>query len=303
MSETGKKALHWLRYLRNRSWRFPHVLLVTGSPRSGTHLLNSILSSSDQVSPLLTESWPLVHIINSFSLTRMHTNRYPGHYLGGKDDVINLYRPVLLDFILRTHRRYKKPFLVFRVPSLAKHIRPLATLLDFFCIRFNVLVMVRDPRDVLSSLKTINHNLSEAGEDPLSSSMEKICMEFIAEYYKPLMNLSIKNITYIRYEDLTANPQEKAREIGATIGLDLSNYNAESDWKNVKKDWTILEDQKQQAWVTPLYQKGVTSSSVGRYKSVLSPEEIATVENSMGAFLKTFGYSRDSEERQEKDAA
>lgn len=268
----------------------PRLVFIIGSPRSGTHLLNSVLSSSSKTTPLLTESWPLVHLTKTFGFIGSHTNRYPGHYFEDAYDCRRFFSNILTDFVTQLHKRYKKPYIIFRVPYLSKSIKKLEQILKFSGLRYNIFVMVRDPRDVIASLVTINKNLTALGEEGLTQEISNLCHEYIAAYYAQLNHNTLNNLTFIRYEDLSAHPREEAARIGKILNLDLSQYSPESEWQNVKENWIKESDNKQTAWVTPLYKQKVSNSSIGRYKKILTQTQIAEVEKTLADHFIRFNY-------------
>ena len=288
-----KKIISLCRKILHLSWRFPRIIIITGAPRSGTHLVNSVLTSSPKIGPLLTESWPLVNLLTAIRHSAIHTVRYPGHYFRSRDEAISLYIPVFKKLLMTFHKNNDKyPIIVFRVPAIAKSINFLCMLLQKTGMNYKIIVMIRDPRDVIASIRKINSKLERGHEEKIDGTVEELCEKFLLDYYNPLLEINNDKMMFVRYEDLTGDTIRCVKNLEKFLNLDLSEYSQLSEWKRVKDNWVIDSNTKQSAWVTDLYKKPVSQSSVGNYTKYLTSDEIRHIEEKMSPFFDRFSYKK-----------
>ena len=156
--------------------------------------------------------------------------------------------------------------------------------------------VVRDPRDVLASKKTRRLGVWGTGryrpEQRASKHLEKA--------YDPLWDaLSWKSTVLalrrasarwpgrflsIRYEDLVAEPEARVREICAFLGLEF-----DPELLNIPAHVT-------DEWVegAPERSDGIVTASVGRWRRVLAPPEVALCEFLTRGEMARLGYARSS---------
>jgi hypothetical protein len=148
----------------------------------------------------------------------------------------------------------------------------------------------RDARDVLASKKTRrsevwksdkyadkrqHKNLEKAFDsfwDALSWQTAVRAGESAAAKYP-------EKFYSVRYEDLVKNPEQTVRQICAFAGMDFEPEMLEITTRN-----SAVSDENETK------QKGIVSTSVGRWQSVLTPAEIAVIQWRAGSELKKAGY-------------
>jgi hypothetical protein len=152
--------------------------------------------------------------------------------------------------------------------------------------------IVRDPRDVLASKKTRRQTVwsSEkyAGQrekknlekafDPVWDSLSwrsAIRAGQIAREKYP------DKIFSIRYEDLTRNPEEAVKKICSFLKMDFEPQMLDVSTRN-----SAVEEKSENA------QKGVVTTSVGRWRTVLSAAEAAVIQGKTGKEMDSLGYER-----------
>ena len=156
--------------------------------------------------------------------------------------------------------------------------------------------VVRDPRDVLASKKTRRLGVWGTGryrpEQRASKHLEKA--------YDPLWDaLSWKSTVLalrrasarwpgrflsIRYEDLVAEPEARVREICAFLGLEF-----DPELLNVARTNTA-----ERGGHEPSQEDGIVPASVGRWRRVLAPPEVALCEFLTRGEMARLGYARSS---------
>lgn len=90
-----------------------------------------------------------------------------------------------------------------------------------------------------------------------------------------------------RYEDLVAKPLESVCRMLEFLGLDSGKY----DWASleagrVSTNSSYVEGVSAQA----VLGQGVSRSSIGRYRDVLSSYDVFAVERLLGGMLDFYGY-------------
>jgi hypothetical protein len=149
--------------------------------------------------------------------------------------------------------------------------------------------IVRDVRDCFASASEIAESKFDSPYKPmLEQDPREFGSQWQDENLKVLSDLKTGSNAWhtIRYEDLTTNPRACLEPALAKLGygwdermLDFHETNRE---KAIEPDATM-------AWKT-LTTRPVTSSRIGRFRDVLSEQEIITLESSANQALTDFGY-------------
>jgi hypothetical protein len=143
------------------------------------------------------------------------------------------------------------------------------------------LVCVRDVRDFLLSYKNKWKNTGEENADRVRRLYHPVVTSLLWKAsVKQILRIRIlvprENLMTIRYESLVQNPKLLVREICRFLGEDF-----EEDMLNV--------DEKNSSF--QVGQKGIYSSSVGRWRRLLTNEEVYIAQAIAGSMLAEFGYS------------
>jgi hypothetical protein len=144
------------------------------------------------------------------------------------------------------------------------------------------LICVRDVRDFLLSYKHKWTNTSEENADrirrlyhpALTSLLWKASVKQILRMKHLIPS---ENLMVIRYESLVENPDQIVREMCQFIG-----ENFEKDMLNVDEENSSFQ----------VGEKGIFSSSVGRWRRQLTHEEIFIAQEIAGGELQSLGYER-----------
>jgi len=274
---------------KNRSNLKFTVVLLIGGPRTGTTLLNSFLAWAPQTHQLNREAGPLLNFMEHRRQMVNAMNRFSGI----KDDnIANLItRYAVKTFIDQHFESEQVPVLIFRSPALSRHITELWHLLDWANVK--VIICTRDPRDVVVSLLEWNSKRIQRDESPLfdEPSVENAA-NFFNSYYNRVFHsdtpFSGNDLHYIRYEDMVVNPLVVVKQMEVFLGLDLSDFQPNEKWKPGRVDYD--KEQKSNAAVTDLYGQIPTDKHVGRFKSILSEDQIVRVEQICQRIMNKFSY-------------
>jgi hypothetical protein len=189
---------------------------------------------------------------------------------------------VFIDRVKEVHQVERvvlvRPFLSRWFPTLAE-----------FFPESRYIITIRDPRDVMGSLKRVQRehlkrDLREQQNNPfLDQSLPEFCYG-----YTDAVETCIKKgrpysdrFHFVQYEEVVKDPVGYYKTLGELIGLDLSNFN--TGWENTiypeanpfhSKDWG----------------KNVTNKNVGKYVTQLTDDEIQLIEHICQPIMEVFGY-------------
>lgn len=143
---------------------------------------------------------------------------------------------------------------------------------------FHALLILRDPRDVLASIRGGAGAAYVGAPRPLLHeirSWRRSATYALALADHPRFHL-------VRYEDLVREPQAELERLRTRLGLE--RFPALGD---------ELRDQRGRPWAANSSfgrRPGIASGSVGSHRQVLAPREVAYIEALCGPELRAFGY-------------
>lgn len=259
----------------------PLIVCITGAPRTGTHLLNSLLCASARVPPMMGEALPVIDMLATWKRASGHYQSH-GDSLGvSQPQLADLYAEWLKGLAARMAERFAADIAVFRGPLLAQHIAELLSLLQRCGLPYRVISMVRWPPDAVASLAVWSAKLKASGKGGpiVEDSSPAALARFWRQYYVDLLRLASDQpldrmgIRVVRYEDLVGAPEVAAGALGSFIGLDLASLDTNLGWQNSLVPYTEALGE----FVTPLYGRAVSSRSIGEGRRTFSESEIADI--------------------------
>jgi hypothetical protein len=156
------------------------------------------------------------------------------------------------------------PYHVYHVPFF-DHVFPGSKLI----------LMVRDPRDVYASSKAaLDYNLHTA-----VGAWEKALLDgVLAESY-----LGSKRVRQLKYENLVEAPRARLQDLCAFLGVEYEEAMFNYHHSDAAKAVAQLDHHKNV--LRPIF-----ASSVGRYRQILTREEIATIHRRLYSPMTCLGY-------------
>ncbi|MEZ4617231.1 MAG: sulfotransferase [Caldilineaceae bacterium] len=160
-----------------------------------------------------------------------------------------------------------------------KHLFHVDAILQLFP-QAKIIACVRDPRDFLSSYKyywrksTESERIKALYHPILTSLLWRTSAKLLLTYtnrYEP------GQFCWIRYEDLVQSPQQTIRRLCAFVEIDYAD------------DLFAIESNNSSFGSTEV---GIFSSSVGRWRSELHPEEIWWAQRLAGPQMQALGYKQ-----------
>ncbi len=174
-------------------------------------------------------------------------------------------------------------FFVEKTPSNVFHI-------DQILKTFNnskVLIIQRDVRDVVASLKarylTLLNNPEVFSHNLETKKLDKdynLIMDSIM-WNKGVIswnNTNSENVMVVKYEDFVCDPQKQTKLICNWLEIEFQPAMLKLESRN-SSDQNLIKE------------KGVTTSSLKKYQSVLTPDEIALVQMFSRKHLVQLGYT------------
>lgn len=262
-------------------------IFVGGAMRTGTSLLQNVLSSATQANDMTVECQYLTEQLSRYATWSQQNERALSDFFKDKDEFRDYTRNLVIDFLNRTHKnQYKPDFLVLKHPE----ITPYMPLLARFLPTAKFVVSVRDPRDVVASMLTVagkqikqgrTSNMVQAGRD-----VRKLTNLFLSFYHglSKIPREAPPRLQYVKYEDVALNTNALLPQLSHYTGLDLRSYDPNAKWK-----YTRPRDENK-VFDTKIRGKALSSSSIGNYKSQLSDAEKVEIEETAEKFMVHFRY-------------
>lgn len=172
------------------------------------------------------------------------------------------------------------------VDKTARNVHRLGYILEHFP-RARVIHVVRDPRDVVASLKTHRKRKIVDGKIvPTGYCMPvNLCIdrwELALAGAEPY--LGHPGVRTVRYEDLVLDPERTVRELCRFVGVEYDPGMLEY-WRSTAPTRDVRHFPQNIEATRP-----ISPASIGRHRHVLTAEEIALVEERLGAAMQRFGY-------------
>ena len=271
---------------------------VGGAQRSGTTLLQGILCSDETTNPLIYEAYLFRFVVDAYVNGKPHFERRGPDYFPDFEAYRSFHARTALDFLEQTRNRYapaahlvlKETYLTMRFPDLHELIPDAKFLL-----------IVRDPRDVAASLIQVGERMKSQGRENEFSTRD---MDAIARHYKsfyePAMRTPTpafrKNLQVVKYEDLVTDTPTEIERLRGFTGLEFKDLDNEDFWAGSKWDFKKMEEWGlHRPWSSELWGKGMSSDRVGRYREIMTDDEIAAIERQCADVFHLFGYQAGTE--------
>ena len=269
------------------------VFFVGGGARTGTTLMQILLSQAETTNDMAPEAHYLRCLISAYRLAKNSLTHQIPQFFDDAEDFRTFNAGIVERFVTRTRRRFSGArHLVLKDPEMTKSFPELFELMPsarFVC-------MVRDPRDVAASLLRVGEKMLAKGRNDFVAAatrardIGRLCRYFKG-FYAPLWEERDERFwertLFVRYEDLVSNPEGVLEDVRDFTGLDLSNVSRSDDFDTGTVDYSSRTDSP---WFSKLYGKGISGARIGIHAEALTSEEIALVEHLCADFFKLFSY-------------
>lgn len=265
------------------------LVFVLGGARTGTHLVDSYLSWSDDTHDLQREASPLLTAMRNRDNLANASETFSGDANRHAADIAT--QTYLRLFFDARHAQLRKPMLTFRSPALTRYVYELQDLIPFASVRF--VCCLRDPRDACLSLLEWHRRAVAAGRAPiLPDDAPAAAAEFFMSYYNRLMDFAgadgRDDLLLVKYEDAVSDPKAAVARLAAFAGLDLSRFDPGAPWPGAAPDYQA--EASGNMAVTPLYGQAPSAGQVGRYRQAFAEDDIRAIEQIAASYMTRFGY-------------
>ncbi len=167
------------------------------------------------------------------------------------------------------------------------HSKPTKTLLFLMSLGlFKAIYIYRDPRDVVISVYDHGKKTREHGEGPPAFAQLKNIKDSILHVKDQVSNWTewkkCKNVLLVRYEDLLAHSMNEMKRLSAFLDIKVDDQTLQQIIK--KYDSKQLDTQ----YKNHLH---FNKAVVGRFRQVMSPEDLALCNRLFGEHMPRMGYS------------
>jgi len=202
-----------------------NTILIVGAPRSGTTLLSGLLTGNNKCFPNLPECTFLTQIIEHYFAILNYSDKERYRVFAKDIDTLQgVYENHINNMVSIIESQFKAQeysHLVLKDPELTKYIDLIPI---FFGINSKVVLIVRDPRDTVSSMIKVELKKEEYNSKLDDDVVSKVA-KYIYNYYYIAHQSDLyksKNILVIKYEDIVDKKEKVFLKLEKFIGYKIS---------------------------------------------------------------------------------
>ena len=267
------------------------TIFVGGAQRSGTNLMQTILCQDATTNHMMHEARYLTAIMSAYAWAKDNFANNTRDYFATPHSVDVFHRQLLEQLMENVRALHgETEHLVLKHPELSPYFSLLCDLL----VDPLFIVMIRDPRDTITSMIKVQEKLSATAQPADARNITSYCEHFLSYYERLLASTDEafkKRVLFVRYEDLVRAPAHVLASVSQFCGLELSTVDVNHDFDTGTLDYEQAGPEWQ-AWITEHYGKGISSVQVGSFQSVLGPGEVTEIESRCQSYFNTFGYNQ-----------
>jgi hypothetical protein len=166
---------------------------------------------------------------------------------------------------------------------LTRQVGRLRELLDAAGAQRSIVCMVRDPRDVVASMRRWAVERRRRGGPPLVEGDDELLamITWMLVSYHALIGPGFDgapgdDVLFVRFEDLVREPEPTAAQIGEFVGLELGDPRSGIGWREAQIDFTPGDERIGEA-VTEHYGRPLSPAPLGSWTGELSDAEAEVV--------------------------
>ena len=273
-------------------------IFVGGCMRSGTTIVQRLLCSSPVTNPILSECYYLAEQLGLYMKSRSTFEMRSREYFSNVEGLTAFTREIVDRFLsLTLSNCAPAKTLVLKNPELTRYFPLLASWYPHALF----VVTVRDPRDTVTSILNV---ADQHRKDGVTSSITRmgrdmaLLSRFYKSYYRPVLShlKEMKDqVIMVRYEGFVKETDEVVAAVSRFCDIPLRHQDM-ADEKAWGGETPYFDDQKRSghkffdAFWSPLYNKALSESRIGRYKDYLAGDEIAAIERHCADFNRIIPY-------------
>lgn len=253
----------------------PPQVIVSGSRRSGTTLMQQVLCSAPTATPQIGEARILVKLLELHDWGVETFDRVGQWYFDGSDDFDGFIQQSVDRVLDNVRRRFPDAAtLVLKAPAFYGCLDAA----DRFLPGSRYVFCLRNPFDQALSEHEVEGRQAASGRRRgrgETRDFRKLAKAYV-RHYDPILafvEAHPAQCCVCRYEDLVQAPHEQVDCLAAATGLDLSGYDPKAAWK----DFLFQDEFRKQPAYVEQYGQPIDESRVGRYTEELTADDIAAV--------------------------
>jgi hypothetical protein len=260
------------------------LVLIGGAQRSGTTLLQTLIANA-LAAPVLPEAHILCDLMASYQRAK-DAPRKTRFFYASDAELLSFFRASAQRHIEDVRRAAGVgDALVLKDPNFVRCDAEAAEMLPE-AVR---IVCLRDPRDIAASFLKIGQRETDSAE---AGKYRRRDIHFIgkkiAESYAGIATARPKGLHVVRYEELVAAPARTLQALGADAGLEFDLARIDDP------AWLEADARHDKAWISALEEGKPSTASVGAYKTMMRPREIALLEQICAGAIASGGYEPSS---------
>ena len=276
----------------------PKLILIGGCWRTGTSLAQEVICSSPDANPAINECQYLADQLKIYARFIGKDSIFVDDYFESTESYQNFTKSIIEKFLLNTYLHLNSPkTLVLKNPGLTVFFPHVAQLLPG--TRF--VISVRDPKDTIASIIEVSErqkqNNAETFFTMIGRNIGKLCNAYNSHYVTTINSFKNdktdlrKRVLFIRYEDLINETSETVAGLSRFCGVSLDRFDKNAAWRTATDVTKIAQHPHWGAYLTDLSGKPISANSIGKYKSVLTPEEASEIDQRCARMRQMFKYT------------
>ena len=239
------------------------MIFIGGAPRTGTTLLKGILCKDEQTFPVIRECTYLRFLLNAYAQGKMLWGQHTYDYFDNHKHFQQFNKEIIDKYFNHVYNRFgSDKILVHKHPGLIQYFPELDELYPFQC---KFILMLRDPRDAISSYLKINRNKGLDIKEATKQFVESYT-NFIS-WYKGKWDAD--NVLFIKYEELLLNTDKTMDNLRDFTGLELDTNPLSDTWDSKRST---------SEYASQLDGKPIDQTNIGNYMFHLTKDEIGYIE-------------------------
>ncbi|MGH6934230.1 MAG: sulfotransferase family protein [Dongiaceae bacterium] len=262
------------------------IIFIGGCMRTGTTLLHRMICTSEDSHAFTDECQYLTALLNFQTDWRQRFSWLKDFF--DTPERFDRHAKATVDGFLRSALETQSPAkcLVLKNPELTLHFPQLG---EWYPMA-KLIVMVRDPRDTIASILDVAGRHRQSGVDSDIANLGRD-MAALARFYKSYYVSALQSpksrdrVAVVKYEDLVDDPGRAFAALSAILGMSLDPSRISPDkFDRRERDANVA------AFWTELRTAPPSSDSVGRFRTALTPAEIAAIEHHCADFNRGLRY-------------
>ncbi|HEX8222190.1 MAG TPA: sulfotransferase [Allosphingosinicella sp.] len=273
------------------------VMMIGGAMRSGTTVIHRALCSARNSNPFLSESWFLRDLLAMYRFRLSRFEAMGEDQFGSAAAYSRMLADDVADYLRTVSARHGDPeVLILKQPELIRSFVDLAGLSPEMLF----LAVVRDPRDVVASMKRVRDRHARDGvAGPLggAGTIAALC-DVYGSHYALLLDSAQAlggRLRIVRYEDFMRDPKASVADIGAFCGAryvleEVAGFQAADSASPTFDKAARSLDPFSRAFWSDLYTAPLSDERIGRFAESLTAADVGEVEARLGFVGRRFGY-------------